>query len=93
MVEELERKLQEANRKGLEEVENAAASSQQGEGEGEGQGQQPAAEDEGQEGGPAGDRGEKESGGEVDKENEPAEFLPPVTPANSELSSSACEFV
>ena len=91
MVEELERKLQEANRKGLEEVENAAASSQQG--EGEGQGKQPAAEDEGREGGPAGDRGEKESGGEVDKENEPAEFLPPVTPANSELSPSACEFV
>ena len=94
MVEELERKLQEANRKGLEEAENTATVSQQGEGEEEGgeEGQQAAAGDEGQEEGPLGDGGEKESGGELDKENEPAEFLPPVTPANSELSPSAREY-
>ena len=88
MVEELERKLKEANRKGLEEAENAASGSQQGE---EGEGQQPAAGAEGQEEGTPGDGGEREEGGgggegERGKENQPVEdagFLPPVTPANS----------
>ena len=79
MVEELERKLKEANRKGLEEAENTASASQQGE------------EGEGQEEGTRGDGGEREEGGgggegEHGKENHPVEdarFLPPVTPANS----------